>query len=67
MEKTSLIFLTLLIVENLLLLALTLIWLNRHCQKCEKVKCIERVFNKVCEKCANGKDKKVNGKKPKEL
>jgi hypothetical protein len=58
MEKTSLIFLTLLIVENLLLLALMLIWINRHCKSCQKVKCIERIFNKLCEKCSNGKEKK---------
>jgi len=51
MEKTSLVFLTLLIVENLLLLGLALIWVNRHCKKCQKVKCIERIFNKLCSKC----------------
>ncbi|KLL02680.1 MAG: hypothetical protein MRERV_78c009 [Mycoplasmataceae bacterium RV_VA103A] len=31
------------------------IWLNRHCKKCQQVKCIERIFNKLCQKCQGQK------------
>ena len=60
MEKSSIIFLTLLIVENLLLAIGLIIYLYRTCQKCQKVKEIDRMFTKLCEKCekGNGKEKK---------
>ena len=63
MEKTSIVFLTILIIENLLLTIGLTIYLYRTCQKCQQVKQIDRVFNKLCSKCENGKDKKTNGKK----
>ena len=63
MEKINLILLTLLIVENLLLAVGLTIYLYRNCQKCQQVKQIDRVFNKLCSKCENGKEKKPNGKK----
>ncbi|MCE8163271.1 MAG: hypothetical protein I3273_03770 [Candidatus Moeniiplasma glomeromycotorum] len=51
MTETSLFLLTVLVIENLLLVLLIYLWINRHCFKCEKVKCLERVFNRTCSKC----------------
>jgi len=53
---------TILITENTLLLGLILIWINRECSQCKKVKCIERILNKLCSKC---KDKSLEKAKPK--
>jgi len=49
---------TILITENIFLVLFLLIWLNRHCANCHQVKCIERVFNKLCQKCQNDQEKK---------
>ena len=54
--------LTILVVENIFFTAFLLIWLNRTCKKCHKVKCIERVFNKTCRDCANLISKKAERK-----
>ncbi|CAG8835902.1 15993_t:CDS:2, partial [Racocetra persica] len=42
MEKTRIVFLTILIMENLLLAVGLTIYLYRNCQKCQKVKEIDR-------------------------
>ncbi|KLL02658.1 MAG: hypothetical protein MRERV_80c008 [Mycoplasmataceae bacterium RV_VA103A] len=49
------ILLTILITENIFLILTLLIWLNRHCKKCQQVKCIEQIFNKLCQKCQGQK------------
>ena len=57
MEQNSIIAWTLLVVENILLIALFLIWLKRKCQTCAKVKCLERIFNKTCQSCQDKENK----------
>lgn len=61
MDNLNLILTTLFVVENMLLIAALFIWLNRKCQTCAKVKCLERIFNKTCQSCQE-KENKPNKK-----
>jgi len=51
MTNWETLFLTILVMENLFFGGLMTIWLTRHCQQCQKVKCLERIFNQLCSKC----------------
>jgi len=57
MNNLNIILTTIIVVENILLIALFLIWLNRKCQTCAKVKCLERTFNKTCQSCQDKENK----------
>ncbi|MCE8162986.1 MAG: Vpu [Candidatus Moeniiplasma glomeromycotorum] len=41
-----------LIIENLLLVIIGYIYLYRKCRQCKEVKKIDRLFQKLCEKCS---------------
>lgn len=61
MEKSSIVFLTVSLALNFLLLGLVLVLWFIRCKSCNKDKEIRQVFKSCCEKCQNGKGK--NGKK----
>ncbi|CAG8461244.1 16972_t:CDS:10, partial [Gigaspora margarita] len=60
MEKTSIVFLTILIMENLLLAVGLAIYLYRTCQKCQKVKEIDRQQGEALELLTTITDKSVS-------
>ena len=53
------IILTILIIENLLLVVALIIYLYRACQKCNKIKEITQIFQEFCEKCEKESKKKI--------
>jgi len=51
MTNLEILFLTILVMENLTLFTFFYCYLTRHCQQCQKIKDLEQVFHKLCAKC----------------
>lgn len=49
--------LTILLVENGLLLGGWWLWRQRHCVKCQKMKSLDQIFNQLCANCQSKPEK----------